>query len=699
MKKLKINFTDMWGGFNPHNNLFTSFLQKEYEIEISDNPDFLIYSCFGSRHVTFSNCVKIFYAYENVFPNFSECDYSLTLIDLQCQNRHLRLTEPIYKPQFTEKDREWLTKRKFCNFISSRLAPGSEDIYDGTSLRPEFVTKLSSYKKVDCPGKVCNNMKDAIEPLEFGSGRDWRSAKYDFLKKYKFTLAIENTAMPGYISEKLYDPIRIGSVPIYWGDPDIARTFNPKAIVNCHDFPSFDAVVKYVKYLDTHDDDYMTMLLAPPMAMGYRPFEHDMQKFILEIVAKGNHPRPKGIQYQYSNMAAWHLNLALDQINKFIIQPKSASIDESNQVIADLKHDPRNYSLIQRLSSIVKEKPDAMRELLYTRLNALCKNSTVPTPISWHRANVVLSAFESDSARPMESKVQWPQDVHLESLYLEMFNLVKPHDLGHKKKIRIGDDVYGFVMLDPEKKECVLSIDATGNMSCALAMAEKGFLVQRFAPRINGALPVHPNLTHHEITFADSQLQSLDKSTIESIIAWQANPGDKDAILHLNVGRGEWDFFEHVTEEQLANFSQILVQFHGLTNVKYLPRAMSVFRKISKTHVPVHFHYNNYPAPMAFQNFLVSWIWQCSFMRKNAGVFTPSTAIYPTILDRPTIANLPDIYIGRFEDILAAEAGQAVQPGRPAVSAILEQLTDAAKEGINMAAKALVDEKYYFSRW
>lgn len=100
-----------------------------------------------------------------------------------------------------------------------------------------------------------------------------------------------------------------------------------------------------------------------------------------------------------------------------------------------------------------------------------------------------------------------------------MFNLVKPHDLGHKKKIRIGDDVYGFVMLDPEKKECVLSIDATGNMSCALAMAEKGFLVQRFAPRINGALPVHPNLTHHEITFADSQLQSLDKSTIESIIA------------------------------------------------------------------------------------------------------------------------------------------------------------------------------------
>ena len=66
-KKLKLAFCDFWGGFevNPtgkenFDNVFYRILSEKFDIEISDNPDFLIYSVFGNQHAHY-NCKKIFF--------------------------------------------------------------------------------------------------------------------------------------------------------------------------------------------------------------------------------------------------------------------------------------------------------------------------------------------------------------------------------------------------------------------------------------------------------------------------------------------------------------------------------------------------------------------------------------------------------------------------------------------------------------
>ena len=57
--------------------------------------------------------------------------------------------------------------------------------------------------------------------------------KIAYLKQFKFNLCPENSNNRGYVTEKIFEAIKAGCVPIYWGnegypEPDI---LNPKAIV------------------------------------------------------------------------------------------------------------------------------------------------------------------------------------------------------------------------------------------------------------------------------------------------------------------------------------------------------------------------------------------------------------------------------------------------------------------------------------
>ena len=70
MKTIKIQFLDFYRGFYDYieNDLFVRILKKHFDLQISDNPDYVIYSIFGERHWRVPDrCVKIFYTGEAGF--------------------------------------------------------------------------------------------------------------------------------------------------------------------------------------------------------------------------------------------------------------------------------------------------------------------------------------------------------------------------------------------------------------------------------------------------------------------------------------------------------------------------------------------------------------------------------------------------------------------------------------------------------
>lgn len=282
MQKLKINFADFYDDFDVQKNFITQILARRYELEISEQPDFLFYSCFGTESYKYKNCVKIFYTGEVMVPDFNECDYAIGFDYIEFGERYLRQTyhswdlTPALQSK-TDLNRD-LATRKFCNFIYSNHSSG-----EGSILRQNFCKKLMEYKHVDCPGKCLHNMDDELFE---------REGKLPFLAQYKFTISFENSSSNGYTTEKLTHPLSVLSLPIYWGNPLVNKEFNPEAFINCNDYDNdFDRIIAKIIELDNDDEKYMEMLSQPAMQEDFNfDFMAKLENFLWNIVAKGNTP-------------------------------------------------------------------------------------------------------------------------------------------------------------------------------------------------------------------------------------------------------------------------------------------------------------------------------------------------------------------------------------------------------------------------
>jgi hypothetical protein len=242
---LKIKFVDFWPGFDPRKNYFTDLLGEICDFEHSETPKLLFFGCYGLEHIRY-RCHKIFYASENMRPSFRACDYSVGFDHIE-HPRHLRLPHYVLydDPQKLVGNRPPVVppeERRFCCFVVSN---------GNAKERIEFFKKLDARKKVDSGGRLLNNIGGPVED------------KRSFLRGYRFTIAFENSSFPGYTTEKIFEPMLEGSIPIYWGNPRIGEEFNPKSFVNVRDYANFDEAIDAILRIDADPSLYAQMLRHP----------------------------------------------------------------------------------------------------------------------------------------------------------------------------------------------------------------------------------------------------------------------------------------------------------------------------------------------------------------------------------------------------------------------------------------------------
>lgn len=262
MKTIKLDFIGFWPNFNKYDNFITSILRERYHIEITDQPDFVIASVLGSPYeYTKYDCVRILFTGEPLAPDFNVFDYAissehLTCLDQYGNDRHFRYPlcllghghiNEIANGLTYEAAKNILAKKKyFCNFMYGHRSAYGE--------REQMLDILQKYRRVESAGSFMNNMPDhRVIP--------YSKEKYEFQQQCKFTIAFESISHPGFITEKIIDPICSYSIPIYYGNPLCRAEFNSNAIINCHDFSNFEAVVERVREIDNNDDLYINMLM------------------------------------------------------------------------------------------------------------------------------------------------------------------------------------------------------------------------------------------------------------------------------------------------------------------------------------------------------------------------------------------------------------------------------------------------------
>lgn len=253
-KKIRIDFCDFRTNFNKADNFLFNLLAERFDVELCDQPDFLIYSCYGHEHRLHSG-VRIFFSGESDAPDYRVCDYSLACLKVD-DPRHLQL--PLYTSwgdsqdiikKNDDPDKILAAKTKFCSFIISGYNRSKNHN------RVAFFEKLSRYKRVDSGGRKFNNIGGPIPP---GTRN-----KIEFLRSYKFNIAFENRSLPGYTTEKIFEPMVARCLPIYWGNPLIKEEFNPKSFLNYFDYPNEDALIEKIIELDKDNSRYLEYVRQP----------------------------------------------------------------------------------------------------------------------------------------------------------------------------------------------------------------------------------------------------------------------------------------------------------------------------------------------------------------------------------------------------------------------------------------------------
>jgi alpha(1,3/1,4) fucosyltransferase len=262
MSPIRLMFTDFpSSSFNPSHIL--KLLKVRFDIDIVEHdPDYIIFSVFGCKFLEYPDAVRIFVCGENVHADFNFCDYAFGFDWLEFGDRYYRW--PVYQlyEHFHEICRRGCSQlagehvvsqeKGFCNFLYSNA--------NAIPYRDALFHALDSYRRVHSAGAHLNN-------IGYSPGRafkdDWPRAKVEFQRGYKFSIACENSSTPGYTTEKIVHAFAADTIPIYFGNPLIAREFNPKRFVNCHDFDSLDGVVDRVAEIDQNDDLFLQIMSEP----------------------------------------------------------------------------------------------------------------------------------------------------------------------------------------------------------------------------------------------------------------------------------------------------------------------------------------------------------------------------------------------------------------------------------------------------
>lgn len=121
------------------------------------------------------------------------------------------------------------------------------------SRRTEYAAEIMRHMGVASYGAALNNRH-----LDRDDG--WNT-KMSVIARYPFTLAFENSVSEDYVTEKFFQPLIAGSVPVYLGAPNVAE-FAPgdRCYIDVNDFDGPADLAAYLARLASRTDEYATYL-------------------------------------------------------------------------------------------------------------------------------------------------------------------------------------------------------------------------------------------------------------------------------------------------------------------------------------------------------------------------------------------------------------------------------------------------------
>lgn len=267
-----------WWSKTPNNFWVSRFIEYHFSPRIKVT----FFSCFRNKipiGASFPG-IKIFYTGENLsadlIPNriTSYSNHRLDEVNLALGFEHKQESNyirfPLWiwyrdfiSPRATLED----IRRKIANINKSEtrlnlnrtrfIAQISR--HDSGGIRMKLIELFDSIGQIDCAGEF-NRNTDELQTV-------YHDIKEEFLANYRFCICPENSLGDGYITEKVFESIASGCIPIYWGACLEEGILNPKAILR-YEKGKEKELFEQVQLLWKDENAYKEFAMQPPFLDG-----------------------------------------------------------------------------------------------------------------------------------------------------------------------------------------------------------------------------------------------------------------------------------------------------------------------------------------------------------------------------------------------------------------------------------------------
>lgn len=196
------------------------------------------------------------WTYELIKEIEDKFDYILTFDPELLKRGPKYIKHIVGQTRVSNRDSNFYEKSRKVSLIASNKTDT-----EGHRLRFEVVNALYDKHKFDLWGQAFNPFEEKTEPLI----------------DYEFSIAIMNSKLDNYFTEILLDCFRLGTIPIFWGCPNIGEYFDLRGMEVFDTVEDLDHILDnlkpYKEYLKgakenfflckeyLHTDDYIARIL------------------------------------------------------------------------------------------------------------------------------------------------------------------------------------------------------------------------------------------------------------------------------------------------------------------------------------------------------------------------------------------------------------------------------------------------------
>lgn len=232
-------YINWWPDDSPQEEWYFSKYIRKYVtpiriIEPRESPDILLCSVFGpiDEVLKCTAGIKVFFTGENLvrFPAYSDLALLQANFDLIvgfCPTDVARkmVRFPLWLCYYGLEPKAIIDRIEEgykANVHNKTVFASLVARHDEGGQRTRMYNELRQYGEIACPGQLLRN----VDVGEFN--------KVEFISSSKFNICPENSYSDGYCTEKLFEALEAGCIPIYLGHME-SEVLNESKICNCND--------------------------------------------------------------------------------------------------------------------------------------------------------------------------------------------------------------------------------------------------------------------------------------------------------------------------------------------------------------------------------------------------------------------------------------------------------------------------------